>query len=80
MRGVLFFAEDVMLQTAAVEIASLAISGDTGRQARNKAGLSKNLVMYCSRHDYGTRLLRDTKDLSAVRAQPSFQFREAGSI
>lgn len=36
------------------------------RQAREKAGLPKDLVMYCGRHDYGTRVLRDTGNLAAV--------------
>jgi site-specific recombinase XerD len=36
------------------------------RQARKKAGLPKSLVMYCGRHDYGTRVLRDTGNLAAV--------------
>jgi hypothetical protein len=36
------------------------------RQAREKAGLPKDLVLYCSRHDYGTRVLRETGNLAAV--------------
>ena len=36
------------------------------RQARNKAGLPNELVLYCSRHDYGTRVLRGTGNLAAV--------------
>jgi len=36
------------------------------REARTKAGLSENLVLYCGRHDYGTRVLRETGNLAAV--------------
>jgi hypothetical protein len=31
------------------------------RQARSKAGLPKALVLYCARHDYGTRVLMRTE-------------------
>ena len=36
------------------------------RTARAKAGLAKDLVLYCSRHDYGTRVLNQTGNLAAV--------------
>src|SRR5215469_6484729 len=36
------------------------------RKARNKAGLPKELVLYCARHDYGTRVLMRTGSLAAV--------------
>jgi integrase len=36
------------------------------REARTKAGLSGNLVLYCGRHDYGTRVLKVTGNLAAV--------------
>jgi integrase len=36
------------------------------RQARNDAGLPKELVLYCARHDYGTRILMRTGNLAAV--------------
>jgi integrase len=36
------------------------------RQARQQAGLSKELVLYCARHDYGTRVLMRTGNLAAV--------------
>jgi integrase len=36
------------------------------REARQKAGLSENLVLYCARHDYGTRVLAQTGNLAAV--------------
>jgi integrase len=36
------------------------------RQARTKAGLPKDLVLYCARHDYGTRILMRTGNLAAV--------------
>lgn len=36
------------------------------REVRQKAGLAKDLVLYCSRHDFGTRLLESTGNLAAV--------------
>jgi site-specific recombinase XerD len=36
------------------------------RKARNEAGLPKELVLYCARHDYGTRILTRTGNLAAV--------------
>jgi len=36
------------------------------RKARNEAGLPKELVLYCARHDYGTRVLMRTGSLAAV--------------
>ncbi len=36
------------------------------RQARTKAGLPRDLVLYCARHDYGTRILTRTGNLAAV--------------
>jgi len=36
------------------------------RQARNEAGLPTALVLYCARHDYGTRVLMRTGNLAAV--------------
>ena len=36
------------------------------RQARAKASLPKELVLYCARHDYGTRILMRTGNLAAV--------------
>jgi integrase len=36
------------------------------RQARAKAGLPRDLVLYCARHDYGTRILMRTGNLAAV--------------
>lgn len=36
------------------------------RKARNKANLPKELVLYCARHDYGTRVLMRTGNLAAV--------------
>ena len=44
----------------------LTTIGKLFRQARKKAGLPKELVLYCSRHDYGTRVLRETGNLAAV--------------
>jgi integrase len=36
------------------------------RKARNEAGLPKELVLYCARHDFGTRVLMRTGNLAAV--------------
>ena len=36
------------------------------RKARQQAGLPKGLVLYCARHDYGTRVLMRTGTLAAV--------------
>ena len=36
------------------------------RDARKKANLPKDLVLYCGRHDYGTRILKNTGNLAAV--------------
>ena len=36
------------------------------REARRQAGLPKELVLYCARHDYGTRVLMRTGNLAAV--------------
>jgi site-specific recombinase XerC len=44
----------------------LTTVGKLFREARDKAGLPKYLVLYCSRHDYGTRVLRETGNLAAV--------------
>jgi integrase len=44
----------------------LTTVGKLFRQARDKAGLPKDLVLYCGRHDYGTRVLRETGNLAAV--------------
>ena len=35
-------------------------------QARRKAGLPEDLVLYCARHDFGTRVLMRTGNLAAV--------------
>jgi site-specific recombinase XerC len=45
--------------------ASLALA-KRFREAREKAGLSESLVLYCWRHDYGTRVLKATGNLAAV--------------
>jgi len=36
------------------------------REARRKAELPEDLVLYCGRHDYGTRILQRTGNLAAV--------------
>ena len=44
----------------------LTTVGKLFRAARDKAGLRKDLVLYSSRHDFGTRMLRKTGNLAAV--------------
>ena len=39
--------------------------GKQFRLARRKAQLSEDLVLYCARHDYGTRVLSNTGNLAA---------------
>jgi integrase len=36
------------------------------REARRQAGLPDHLVLYCGRHDYGTRILKKMGNLAAV--------------
>src|ERR1700739_3052930 len=36
------------------------------REARQQAGLPRERVLYCARHDYGTRVLMRTGNLAAV--------------
>jgi integrase len=36
------------------------------REAKRKAGLAEELVLYCGRHEYGTRILKRTSNLAAV--------------
>lgn len=36
------------------------------REARAEAGLPKELVWYCARHDFGTRVLTHTGNLAAL--------------
>ena len=40
--------------------------GKQFRAAKEKAGLPKDFVMYCTRHDFGSRILTDTGNLAAV--------------
>jgi integrase len=44
----------------------LTDEGRQFREARAKVGLPDDLVLYCSRHDYGTRVLANTGNLAAV--------------
>ena len=48
------------------EVGHLTTMGKLFRKAREKAGLPEELVLYCGRHDYGTRVLRSTGNLAAV--------------
>lgn len=44
----------------------LTTVGKLFREAREKAGLPKDMVLYCGRHDYGTRVLQKTGNLAVV--------------
>jgi len=48
------------------ECGHLTDMGKQFRLARRKARLSEHLVLYCARHDYGTRVLTNTGNLAAV--------------
>ena len=48
------------------ECGHLTDLGKQFRLARRKAQLSEDLVLYCARHDYGTRVLTNTGNLAAV--------------
>ena len=48
------------------ECAHLTTMAKRFREARRKAGLPEDLVLYCGRHDYGTRILKRTGNLAAV--------------
>jgi site-specific recombinase XerC len=49
-----------------IEVRPVTDVGKQFREARAKAGLPEDLVLYCSRHDYGTRVLNNTGNLAAV--------------
>ena len=44
----------------------LTTVGRKFREARREAGLPEKLVLYCGRHDYGTRVLPGTGNLAVV--------------
>ena len=44
----------------------LTTVGRKFREARREAGLPERLVLYCGRHDYGTRVLQGTGNLAVV--------------
>lgn len=44
----------------------LTTVGRKFREARREAGLPEKLVLYCGRHDYGTRVLQGTGNLAVV--------------
>ena len=48
------------------ESAHLTTMARRFREARRKAGLPEDLVLYCGRHDFGTRILKRTGNLAAV--------------
>jgi len=60
MGGVLVFP------SKRAESAHLTAMAKRFREARVKAGLPEDLVLYCGRHDYGARILNRTGNLAAV--------------
>jgi integrase len=48
------------------ESAHLTTMAKRFREARAKAGLPEDLVLYCGRHDFGTRILKNTGNLAVV--------------
>ncbi len=48
------------------ESAHLTTMAKRFREARVKAGLPEDLVLYCARHGFGTEMYRATKNLFAV--------------
>lgn len=44
----------------------LTTLGKRFREAREKAHLPSKMVLYCGRHDYGTRMMNKTRNLKAV--------------
>jgi len=48
------------------EAGHLTTIAKRSQEARKQAGLSDDLVLYCGRHDYGTRVLKRTGNLKAV--------------
>lgn len=58
--------EGWVFQSKRSKAGHLTTMADHFRQARRKAGLPENLVLYCGRHDYGTRVMKQTGNLKAV--------------
>ncbi len=48
------------------KLGHLTSLADRFREARTKAGLPPKMVLYCGRHDYGTRMMKRTGNLKAV--------------
>ena len=59
-------AEGWLFPSARSRCGHLTDVGKQFRIARRKAQLSEDLVLYCARHDYGTRVLSNTGNLAAV--------------
>ena len=59
-------AEGWLFPSARSRSGHLMDLGKQFRMARRKAQLSEDLVLYCARHDYGTRVLSNTGNLAAV--------------
>ena len=55
-----------MFPSKRAKVGHLTTMNKQFRQARQKAGLPENLVLYCGRHDFGTRILQETGNLAAV--------------
>ena len=74
-------AEDWLLPSARSQIGYLMDLGKQFRMARRKAQLSEDLVLYCGRHDYGTRVVSNTGNLAPVmRTMGHKEVRAASSI
>ncbi len=58
--------EGWVFATARSKSGHLTTMGKRFREAREEAGLPKGLVLYCGRHDFGTRVLKRTGNLAAV--------------
>jgi hypothetical protein len=74
-------SEGWLLPSARSQIGHLMDLGKQFRMARRKAQLSEDLVLYCARHDYGTRVLSNTGNLAPVmRTMGHKDVRTASSI
>ena len=54
------------VRVSSIEVRSFDGPGKAVSHGACEAGLAKDLVLYCSRHDYGTRVLNNTGNLAAV--------------
>jgi hypothetical protein len=59
-------SEDERLAPSGALREDAAENGSRKKRTANRAELPDNLVLYCERHDYGTRVLKKTGNLAAV--------------